>query len=487
MRTWSTYQQRIFDFVKSGRGNAVIEAVAGSGKTTTIKGALEHTQGSHVFLAFNKSIADELKKDGVNARTFHSLTYGAVLRSRGAREVTADKTKKISREFLERRELKDSVPYRKLYQSFVTKLVGLGKNAGIGIFLPNEFTAWADLVNHHDLQLESESAQVSTAIELTREILELSNESDLVDFDDLLYFAVRDGVLLTKFDFIFVDEAQDTNSIQRAILKKIMHPASRLIAVGDPAQAIYGFRGADSESLNLIASEFNCERLPLTVTYRCPQSVVEVARSWCDHLEAAPNAPIGHVEDLGEKWNTSQFLAKDLVVCRTTKPLIKLGYQLMKARKPFYIMGKDIGQQLKTLIRQFVPENITDLESKLSMWSAREQEKAMKKDNEQLAEAIRDKEECIQYLIQSMPSPSLYQLEAIIDEMFAEKGDATVLATVHKAKGLEAERVWWLNRSQCPSRYAKKEWQMQQEANICYVAATRAKRELYFIEEEREF
>lgn len=81
---------------------------------------------------------------------------------------------------------------------------------------------------------------------------------------------------------------------------------------------------------------------------------------------------------------------------------------------------------------------------------------------------------------------SLHGLEKIIDDMFAEKSNATVLATVHKAKGLEADRVWWLNRSQCPSRYAKKEWQMQQEANICYVAATRAKRELYFIEEERE-
>lgn len=487
MRQWSTYQQRIFDFVKTGKGNAVIEAVAGSGKTTTIKGALEHTTGSHVFLAFNKSIADELKKDGVNARTFHSLTYSAVLRSRGAREVTADKTKKITREFLERKELQDSLPYRKLYQGFITKLVGLGKNAGIGIFVANEFDAWADLVNHHDLQLDSESAQAPQAIELTREVLELSNESDLVDFDDLLYFAVRDQVLLTKFDFIFVDEAQDTNAIQRAILKKIMRPGSRLVAVGDPAQAIYGFRGADSESLNLIASEFNCEKLPLTVTYRCPVAVVETAREWCDHLEAAPNAAIGHVEDLGEKWDTGRFLAKDLVVCRTTKPLIKLGYQLMKARKPFYIMGRDIGQQLKTLIRQFTPNNCDDLQEKLSAWSVREQAKAMKKDNEQAAEAIRDKEECIQYLIESMPEPSLFGLEQIIDDMFSEKANATVLATVHKAKGLESERVWWLNRSQCPSRYAKKEWQQQQEANICYVAATRAKKELYFIEEEREF
>jgi superfamily I DNA/RNA helicase len=400
--------------------------------------------------------------------------------------VDGDKTKTITRAYLEKRELEDSTSYRKLYQGFVTKLVGLGKNAGIGIYQPNEFTSWASLVDHHDMQLDSELAQVSLAINFAIEVLEQSNESDLVDFDDLLYFAVRDQVLLTKFDFIFVDEAQDTNAIQRAILRKIMHKNSRLVAVGDPAQAIYGFRGADSESLNLIASEFSCERLPLTVTYRCPKKVVEVAHEWCSHLEAAENAEEGHVESLGEAWDTSRFLALDLVVCRTTKPLIKLGYQMMKARKPFYIMGKDIGQALKTLIRNFEAESISDLEHKLSSWCSREVEKAMKKDNEALAEAIRDKEECVQYLIQSMQNPSLHGLEKIIDDMFSEKGNATVLATVHKAKGLEADRVWWLNRSLCPSRYAKKDWQMQQEANICYVAATRAKRELYFIEEERE-
>lgn len=486
MRTWSPYQQAIFDFVQNGEGNAVIEAVAGSGKTTTIKGALEFASGDHVFLAFNKSIADELKKAGVNARTFHSLTYSAVLRSRGARQVTADKSKIIARDFLERRELKDNLPYRKMYQGFCTKLLGLGKNAGIGVFKENDFDAWAELVTHHDLQLDNETAQVSQAIELTKELLELSNESDLVDFDDLLYFAVRDQVLLQKFDFVFVDEAQDTNAIQRAILKKIMHPTSRLVAVGDPAQAIYGFRGADSESLNLIASEFSCTRLPLTVTYRCPKKVVEVAHEWCSHLEAHENAEEGIVENLGEAWDTAAFQATDLVVCRTTKPLVKLGYRLLCARKPFYIMGKDIGQTLKSLIRSLDPKNTDDLQDKLSAWSTREVAKAMKKDNEALAAQIQDKEECLQFLISSMAEPSLYRLEQTIDEMFSEKGNATVLATVHKAKGLEANRVWWLNSSQCPSRWAKQPWQQQQEANICYVAATRAKKELYFIEEEQE-
>ena len=91
----------------------------------------------------------------------------------------------------------------------------------------------------------------------------------MANFDDLLYLAVKDGISLPKFDFIFVDEAQDTNAIQRALLRKIMKKTSRVVVVGDPAQAIYGFRGADSESMNLIAEEFDCKRLPLSISCRC--------------------------------------------------------------------------------------------------------------------------------------------------------------------------------------------------------------------------
>ncbi|MBN6046748.1 UvrD-helicase domain-containing protein, partial [Citrobacter sp. ku-bf4] len=127
----------------------------------------------------------------------------------------------------------------------------------------------------------------------------------MVDFDDLLYLAVKDGISLPKFDFIFVDEAQDTNAIQRALLRKIMRKGSRIVAVGDPAQAIYGFRGADSESLNLIAEEFDAIKLPLSISYRCSTSVVSYAQQWVSHIQAAPGAKAGEVQELGTKWDTS--------------------------------------------------------------------------------------------------------------------------------------------------------------------------------------
>jgi superfamily I DNA/RNA helicase len=60
------------------------------------------------------------------------------------------------------------------------------------------------------------------------------------------------------------------------------------------------------------------------------------------------------------------------------------------------------------------------------------------------------------------------------------------LCTIHKSKGLEAPRVFWLERSECPARWVRKDHQKQQEINLCYVAATRAIDELHFIELETE-
>lgn len=71
-------------------------------------------------------------------------------------------------------------------------------------------------------------------------------------------------------------------------------------------------------------------------------------------------------------------------------------------------------------------------------------------------------------------------LLAAIDELFADKANAITLATIHRSKGLEANKVVWLNYD-FRSKWARQDWQKQQEKNLCYVAATRAKIELVLI------
>lgn len=501
-KTWSQYQETIFNFVQHGEGNAIVEAVAGSGKTTTI---VECTQriprgGTCIMLAFNKTIAEELKNRGVNARTFHSLTYTPVMKSRKTNNVETNKLRMLTKQMCD-----SDTAF--IYGAFIAKLVGLARNAGIGCLVPDTEQAWWDLIDHHDLELENERGNTAKGVELARELLDESNRSNYVDFDDMLYFAVKDGILLPKFDYIFVDEAQDTNAIQRAIVRKICHEGSRVIFVGDPAQAIYGFRGADSNSMGLLAEEFECRNLPLTISYRCALGIVAEAHKYVKHIEAAPDAPLGNVyrvpslkrvlantaalcagtsnEATPEAPEDRAFTPRDLVVCRTTKPLIELAFKAMRQRVPVKIMGREIGQGLKTLIGKMRANDVDDLVVKLEAWAAREIDKAIAKQLDAKVDQLQDKLDAILCLVEGLPETTrtINDLLECIDGLFNNNVQALTLSTIHKAKGMEADRVWWLNSSLCPSKWAKQDWQKAQEINLCYVAVTRAKTALLYIED----
>lgn len=491
MRTWSAYQSQIFDFASAneaaleasfnGKRNGIVIAVAGAGKSTTLEETARRVGRNYVALVFGRKNAAELKERGMNARTFHSLTFGAVLRHKRQKDPTDNKLLQLC-------DANMTGEDQKMYGAFIRRLVSLGKNAGVGCLEIGSRENWLKLVEHHNLELDDERATIERAVQLAHELLEWSNASPLVDFDDMLYIAVRDGLNLPKFDYVFVDEAQDTNAIQRAILRKIMYPHSRVIFVGDPAQAIYGFRGADANSMDQLAEEFDCIELPLTVSYRCPRKVVEYARKWVSHIEAAPNAADGSVRTLDFNWGPKTFQAGDLIVCRTTKPLITAVYQLIKARVPAAIMGKDIGKGLVGLVNRMNAKGVDRLVDKLRAYTMREVEKCIAKRQEAKAEAIEDRTDALMVIIDSLPENdrTVPAVTRAIEALFSDERAAVTLSTIHRAKGLEADRVYWLNRSQCPSKYAKQDWQLKQEYNLCYVAATRAKAELVLIEERRD-
>lgn len=476
---WSIYQANIFEFVTKGQGNAVIEAVAGSGKTTTIVEAMRMipSNRSSIFLAFNKAIAEELKHRGVNARTFHSLCCNVVMRATGAVSISGDKLFKLMYAHFREEEAF-------LYGSFCTRLVSLAKQVGIGCLVPNTLEAWEAIITHHDLELDKTDATEERAIEIASELLELSNSANTIDFDDMLYLPILLDLKLPTFYFIFVDEAQDTNSIQRAILRKLMGRLSRLIAVGDPAQSIYGFRGADSLALNRIVKEFNCYRFPLSTSYRCAKSIVEHAHKWVDHIQAADGAPEGVVRKLHD-WDVEMFTSSDLVLCRTTKPLMSLAFRMMRRRIPVTILGRELGDGLIRLIRKAKTNDLETLGAWIDNWSIRESQKALSKMDEAKAASVEDRAACISMMIQGVDDEGgdVKRLINIIEDLFTPTRSSTTLSTIHKAKGTEADTVYWLNSSQCPSKWAKQAWQKKQEENLCYVATTRARKSLYLIEE----
>jgi superfamily I DNA/RNA helicase len=476
-KTWSTFQNRIFTFGTDETGNAVVIAVAGSGKTTTMVELMKRVNGSKIFLAFNKKNAEDLASRGVNGKTFHSVCYSPVTRARKARNVDANKMYTVINDRLGDEEAR-------IYGPFLQRLVGLGKNAGIGALVDDSEQEWLDLVNHHGLEIENERGTVAQGVKYASMMLQASNASPLLDFDDLLYLAVKDGISLPKFDFIVVDEAQDTNVIQRAVIRKMMHDKTRLVAVGDPAQAIYGFRGADSQAIYSIKEEFNAIELPLTVSYRCPKAVVRHAQRWVSHIQANDGAAEGSVTSL-EKFSAETFQPQDMVVCRTTAPVVRLAFKLLQKHIPATVLGRDIGAGLKSLVNRMKAKGIPALENKINEWRVREIEKANAKRQEAAAEAIADKADAVLFLIDSLPETTrtVPALLALIDNLFADKANAVVLCTIHKSKGAEARRVFWLNSSKMPAKWAKQEWEQEQERNLCYVATTRAMEDLILIED----
>jgi superfamily I DNA/RNA helicase len=477
IKNWSDKQNAIFDFGTNGTGNAVVIAVAGSGKTTTMVEMMRRIEGNKVFLAFNKKNATDLSARGVNGKTFHSVCYSPVTRARKARNVNADKMRNVINGRLGDDEAR-------LYGAFLVKLVGLGKNSGIGCLIDDSEQNWLDLVQLHDMELESERASMPQAIKYASLMLQASNASPELDFDDLLYLAVKDGIVLPKYDFIVVDEAQDTNAIQVAVIRKMMHDKTRLVAVGDPAQAIYGFRGADSKAIYNIKQEFNAIELPLTVSYRCPKAVVRHAQQWVSHIQASDTAQEGSVVS-HSTWHAMMFKAGDMVVSRTTAPVVALAFKLLRNHIPATILGRDIGAGLKSLIKRLNAKGIPALETKVVAWKVREIEKAISKKQESHADAIADKAEAILFLIESLPETNrtVPALLSLIDTLFADKANAVVLCTIHKSKGGEAQRVFWLNSAKVV-KWAKQPWQVEQENNLRYVATTRAMSELHLIQDE---
>lgn len=480
--TPSAYQQAVFDFITGGTGHAIVRAVAGSGKTTTLVQALNliDPRKQALFLAFNKSIAQELQArvpSYVSARTLNSLGFGSCMANIQPRPaIDATKVRKIIKEMLP--------PDKARYTACIGRIVALCKANGIvpGIpgcrpLAPYRADVIDSLMDAHDIEVPGPWDEV---YELAAEVLRRSVAlKEIIDFDDQLYLPVIHGWTVPQYDWVFVDEAQDLSLVQRALVKKALKPNGRLVAVGDDRQAIYAFRGADSRSMEALASDFSCTDLPLSISYRCAKKIVALAKKLVPWIESNPAAPDGEIESL-PTFGPTIFSPDDMVVCRNTAPLVTLAFRLLRARVPCRIMGKDIGDGLKALINKLGAQDIPTLLGQVAEWAKQQTAAAIAADKPEKAELIADKAECIRFLGESITSGKTRDLVAEIDLLFSSTQGVT-LATVHKAKGMESRRVFILDQHLMPSRYAKTPEALQQEHNLIYVAITRAKHTLTYI------
>jgi superfamily I DNA/RNA helicase len=275
-----------------------------------------------------------------------------------------------------------------------------------------------------------------------------------------------------KFDVVFVDEAQDLNAAQIAMVLSAHKIDGRIIAVGDPAQSIYQFRGADSEAIPNFISKLNAKTLPLSVSYRCPKSVIRLAQEVVPDIQAAPDAKEGVVEEVLTEQILKLVKPGDFVLSRTNAPLIKLCLKLLKAGIPANIQGRDIGSNLLYFIKKSKAKTINSFIEYVNEWKAIEVKRLVSEKRD--TTIVLDKAECLLNLCEG--TLTIKDLKESIDTLFSDINDnaKVVFSTTHKAKGLERDRVFVLADTY---RFGNG----GEEDNLWYVATTRSKSELYLV------
>lgn len=496
--TPSIQQAALFAWIKTGSGSCVLEAVAGSGKTTTLVEALSLMSGKIFFGAFNKKIAEEIAKrvgplSTAKISTMHAAGFAAWRNAASTVRVDNDKCKNIFRDLTFR-----DMQYSRL-ETQVLSLVSYAKQAGVGFLksIDDDF-AWKELIQHFDVETYNEQADFDSTddiIMLSRKVLRTSTEIDtrVIDFDDMIYAPLFHNVRFPKYDWVLLDEAQDTNASRRELAKRLLNQkGGRLIAVGDRHQAIYGFTGADADALDLIAAEFNAILLPLTVTFRCPKSVVTYAQQWVSHIQAHDSSPNGVVKQATADTTVASLAkAGDAILCRFNAPLVKHVYAFIAAGIPARIEGKEIGQGLKALAKRWKSKTLSALLDKLDNYAEREIQRLKDAEQNARASALADKVKCLQVIIervQQIDNKTKTPVERVcqeIDNIFNVDGDdVVILSSIHKSKGREWKTVIWLQTG--PSPYAKQNWEIEQERNLCYVAATRSQETLILLEHVKD-
>lgn len=500
-----TQEQEDFLYaIEHTHDNLALKARAGTGKTYSLVKGCESIPSFEdtLAIAFNKSNADELRDrmpSHIQCATFNSVGHRAWQYHIGSKRLIlkSNKIGQIVTSFCKEDErLRDHwIDIRDLLNK--ARLVGLVPNTfkyngRLTPMIKDTDEVWDTLIYEFDLKCPAYYDVYRTM--LSRSI-ELALEGE-IDFDDQIYLPCVFPVSMKRYDNILVDEFQDTSPLQHYFISKMVDSSTRLIIVGDDRQAIYLWRGAASNAMDIIIDKYQMSVLPLTTSFRCPKAVIELAQRDVPDINATAEAKDGEVLNLPD-WSFRDIEAGSTILCRNVAPLVKTAYRLIRNGIPAKMVGRDIGQGLVTLIKRLVKDSVVatpDFIELLYEWQDAEIEIARAKKANYKEDMIRDKAESIVAVIEYSHAKDTRGLMSAIEELFNREDNGSVLlSTIHRSKGFEWDTVYILDQHLIPSKYAKAAVkrdpergrdQMQQEYNVRYVGVTRSKDKLFFIQSD---
>ena len=539
-------QQKIYEFIQKGNSNGIIDAVAGAGKTTTLMECVDYilTGKTIVFCAFNTSIKKEIatrfRKDNKNVAvaTIHSLGF-QMLRATGKFRVEDSKYKMIIKEpeFLasleeeldsilalhghisikEIKELEshhDTLDWEERNnlnegQQYVRKILSrlLDINQKYRCTLAEDtIEAYESMIRHFAIiplweqNYPTYPQELKFYFQIHQKLLKEGNSMaishGIIDYTDQIYLPfVLNLVPKLQYDFVFVDECQDLSKAQVEVVRKYVKDNGRILAVGDPYQAIYGFAGADCDSFERVKNSFGCKLLKLSDCFRCPQDVITLTQSLRSDIKGFKQYP-GKIYHIPFREVVINIKEGDLVICRTRLPLRSLALKLINKDFKVKIHPDELEEFLGDYKRNFTSQEMRlvlieeMIDSFFENVKARNR-KRIERENKNADPIIRqilireeteEMESTIDFLKKKYFDWRLNTLECLLRQLkhrlSSSSEKAIRLSTIHRAKGLENDRVFILEYDKLPPA-RDLEWEQIQERNLFYVALTRPKEELY--------
>jgi superfamily I DNA/RNA helicase len=542
----STYQQDILDFfLNNPQSNMLVNALAGSGKSTTACMLSEHSKTSDLYIAFNASVVEEFKKKIKNPKTkvmtMHSLAYSIMLYNveqeskdsgekpkgfgsqRSKRTVSLDNfkphkildeeiTKRYGRyiEFAKRVFLKDN--YVNLYNLCRLTLTDMSSNKDV-----------SRLINDHVLFLyygdEGYSAPDISEITSTLKILDTKSKQQfetqgVIDFTDMLWITFNklkydnwEVPYWALYTNIYCDEVQDFSNIQLNFLKFIKRTKGRYVFIGDFHQAIYNFAGANAQAFNQIPKMFApVETFDLPICYRCAKShLSRVNREYGIPILPCDDAPMGFVKTIDKNKISEYAKAGDMVISRKNKWIAEVVLDLARNGTPIFIEDKEMVGAIKRQIlsskctsvgtlEKFLQKVISNYNKKLfEIVSKNAREGGHEEEHLEAVAEANSKIDNTSFLLEILEgylenhasSDSVSKFSNFIDKLLntTPSPNCVRLCSIHKAKGLEATNVFVLNEAKINYDFRNSKEQNIQEKNLSYIATTRAKEGLYLVKE----
>jgi hypothetical protein len=470
-------QAHILDLVQSSTDNIIVNALAGTAKTTTCKLIARAYNQPILYLAFNKRNVEEAKAereasyedesilafpDTTEIRTYNSLGHGVWAQATGLKlVVNAKKNSDLLRQAI--LDLKTKRIQQEAWDEFfeITSAVALAKSVG---YVPDgKYPNAQRLTDALGLDERLETKLSELGWRLLDEVLTTSIKaaySGQIDFDDQVYMPAVFGGTFPNFPLVLGDEAQDANPCNHAMLKKLRR--SRLIAVGDDGQSIYAFRGAVPGSMAKLQEAFSMAQASLTICFRCPEAIVRAVHWHRPEMKWVKGG--GRAAALRNP-TLANFTDNSTILCRNNAPLLSLAIRLLSHGRSVFVHGSDVGPKIVAIMRKLGDESMsrTSTLSAIDNWLS---EKLARQSS-----TAYDIADCMRVFARH--GHSLAGAISWAENLFKQKGTIQLL-TGHKAKGLEWDLVFHLD----PWLIGESE----QERNLRYVITTRAKDTLYEID-----